>query len=378
MLTKEQNFFIKALADFINQNGNNEFPQNIDVASLAVYAKKHEVKAILYCQTRLPEFWSSFVSTVCSNTNNEDMLKKLVTVLNIPYFVLKGSCVSQFYPVPMLRTMGDIDFVVHTEDREKVHEILLNQGYECKTKYPDREWQYFKDGREIELHDHLIYEESVNNPKQEAFFNNFWPYVHNNALDLSFHFLFLISHLRKHFMNEGVGFRQFMDVAVVAKYGDLDWFWIEKTADEIELLPFLKTVLAFVFRWFSVATPIECTKITDEFYEVSTLKIFEDGVFGFENIENNGSAAINLYRRDGLRGTVKATLQQIFPSYGEMKKVPEYAFVTGKPFLLPIAWIYRIVIKSKKKGSLKKKLGETVASTEAIRKREEMYKQWGL
>ena len=378
MLTKEQDFFIKVLADFINQSGKNEIPQNMDIASLGAYAKKHEVKAILYYQTDSPDFLSSYASTVHSNINREDMLQKLGSNLNIPYFVLKGSGVSEFYPVPMLRTMGDIDFVVHTEDREKVHEILLKQGYECKTKYPDREWQYFKDGRELELHDHLIYEESVNNSKQEAFFNNFWPYVHNNTLDLSFHFLFLISHLRKHFMNEGVGFRQFIDIAIVAKYGELDWLWIEKTADEIELLPFLKTVLTFVFRWFSVAVPIECAEITDEFYEVSTEKIFEDGVFGFGNIENKGSAAINLYRKDGKVGTVKATLHQIFPSYGEMKKVPVYAFIDGKPFLLLFAWVYRIVIKSKKKGAVKTKLAETVASTEAIRKREEMYRQWGL
>ena len=378
MLTKEQDLFIKVLSDFINQNGKNEIPQSIDIASLAAYAKKHEVKAILYYQADLPEFLPSYAMTIYSNINRVDMLQELVSAINISYFVLKGGVVSEFYPVPMLRTMGDTDFVVHTEDREKVHEILLKQGYECKTKHQDREWQYFKDGRELELHDHLIYEENVNNPKQEAFFNNFWPYVHHNTLDLSFHFLFLVSHLRKHFMNEGVGFRHFMDIAVVAKYGKLDWLWIEKTADEIELLPFLKTVLAFVFRWFSVAVPIECAEITDEFYEVSTAKIFEDGVFGFENIENRGSVAINLYRKSGNIGTLKATLHQIFPSYGEMKAAREYAFIEGKPFLLPFAWACRIIIRSKKKGAVKTKLVETVASTEAIRKREEMYRQWGL
>lgn len=378
MLTKEQDFFIKALADFINKIGNSEIPQDIDIESLADYAKKHEVEAILYCQTHLQKFLPSFASAVYSSTNRENMLQKLCSALDISYFVLKGSCVSQFYPVPMLRTMGDIDFVVHTEDREKVHEILLKQGYECESKNPDREWQYFKDRRELELHDHLIYKENVNNSKQETFFNDFWPYVHNNTLDLSFHFLFLISHLRKHFMNEGVGFRQFMDIAVVAKYGKLDWSWIEETANEIELLPFLKTVLAFVFRWFAVDTPIECAKIAEEFYEISTAKIFEDGVFGFGNIENRGSAAINLYLKDGKIGTLKATLHQIFPPYREMKDASNYAFVTGKPFLLPFAWVYRIVMKSKNKGAVKMKLGETITSTEAVRKREEMYRQWGL
>lgn len=340
--------------------------------------KKHEVEAIFYYQTKLPEFMKAYSLTLYSNTNREDMIQKLTSTFTFPYFIVKGSSAAELYPVPTLRTMGDIDLAVQVENRSTVHEILINQGYECRSKQSDREWQYYKNGMEFELHDHLIYSEAVNNPKQEMFFNNFWPYVKDNHLDWNFHFLFLIAHLRKHFMNEGVGFRQFMDVAVMAKYADLDWNWIEERAEEIELSPFLKTVLAFCNRWFETVTPIITPSLDENFYEAATQKIFDDGVFGFENEENAGSTAVNIYRKKGKKGQIGNAIRQLFPSYKTMITVPHYGFLKGKPYLLPVAWGYRAFRGRNKSNGVVEDIKDTFASNDVIAKREAMYKQWGL
>ena len=274
--------------------------------------------------------------------------------------------------------MGDIDLVVDQECINEVQSVLSNNGWILKKKYLDHEWLYMSDNLTIELHDHLIYSESVTNFKQETFLNNFWPYVHNNCLDWNFHFLFVISHLRKHFMNAGAGFRQFMDVAILVKYANLNWAWIEEKSEEIELFSFLRIVLALCNRWFKVMAPIELPEITDEFYEIATSKIFEDGVFGFDNENNDKSYAINIYRKKGFWGQISSASRQLFPSYKNMINVPYYRFLKGKPFLIPYVWIYRFFVGRKKSKNVVRNMKKAFASKETIEKREEIYKKWGL
>ena len=378
MFTTEQSFFIKILYDFINKEKTAEIPKNLSMEIIASYGKKHEVQAILYYQTKLPILKEAYYSTLYINTNRADLIQQLKKQFDFPYFIIKGVEIAELYPVKALRTMGDIDIVVHAEDMEKANAIFLNQGYHNKSKKLESEWHYSKGKMEFELHNQLLYTENVNDSEQQLFFNDCWNYCNNNQLDWNFHFLFLISHLRKHFMNKGVGFRQFMDIAIVSKYCELNWTWIEDKAAEIKLLPFLRIVLTFCNRWFGTTTSMKLIDITDEFFETSTLKIFEDGVFGFCNEENASSEAVNLYRKNGRIGMLKATMHQIFPRYREMKVMKEYAFIDGKPFLLPVAWMYRILIKGKNKKAVKAKLGKTFASGETIEKRKELYKQWGL
>ena len=85
------------------------------------------------------------------------------------------------------------------------------------------EWPCERNGLHFELHDLLIKNDEQATKKQLRFFRDLMPYVKENTLDWNYHFLFMIAHLRKHFLFSGVGIRQFMDIAVLIKDGpDLD------------------------------------------------------------------------------------------------------------------------------------------------------------
>lgn len=374
-MTKEQVFFIQVIRDHLNKD-NTFIPDELNWDNIKKYAKQQQLEGIFYSQTKNPAFLSAFSSTAFYSSNRAVLLKNLLKEISTPYFIIKGSEVAQLYPVPALRTMGDTDIVVR--DRASVHEVLLSQGYECRSKNDDREWQYYKMNMEFELHDRLVYNEAVNDGKQELFFNDFWKHVKDGKLDWNFHFMFLVFHLRKHFMNSGVGFRQFMDLAVVIKNTDMDWYWIEEKLREIELLPFFKVVLSFLKRWFDIEPPIDATEIENDFYEVATDKIFKDGIFGFDNEDNKEAFAINSSRGSGKFGQISLALKNVFPSYKEMKRTLQYSFIDGKPFLLPVAWIYRIFCGRKKMDAGIKAVKSSFVSAEEIEKRELMYKQWGL
>ncbi len=56
-------------------------------------------------------------------------IDRLLTGAGIPYCILKGAASASYYPVPSLRAMGDVDFLVHEEDVARAAERLSTAGY---------------------------------------------------------------------------------------------------------------------------------------------------------------------------------------------------------------------------------------------------------
>lgn len=98
-MTIEQEFFIQVLRDFI-KGEKTRTPENVDIERITSYGKKHELSAILYQQTRIPQFLSAYSSTVYSNANRSRMMRELMNTIVVPYFIIKGSVVAELYPIP--------------------------------------------------------------------------------------------------------------------------------------------------------------------------------------------------------------------------------------------------------------------------------------
>lgn len=111
--------------------------------------------------------------------------------------------------------MGDTDIVV--DDLGKAHNFLLDIGFKNVSKNKGKEYQYSKQNIEFELHDRLVYEGVTNRDSITEFLNDYSDYAANGKLDDSFHFIFVLNHLRKHFMNSGVGFGRFIDITILTK-----------------------------------------------------------------------------------------------------------------------------------------------------------------
>ena len=392
-MTSEQRFFIRVLADHLQERETAMPGEALDWDELLTLGKIHQVGGILYvqCQSFLPEELEEPLSrehatALFYNANREVVAAGLWEALRkeqIPFFIVKGAAVAAYYPVKDLRTMGDTDFVVHTEDRLRAHEILLSQGFKNESRFEDREWVYYINQMEFELHDHLVYSESINRSDHERFFNDFWPYYRDGELDWSFHLLFLLLHLRKHLMNEGVGFRQFMDVAAVSKNcSTLNWTWIAEKLGELGMLDFARTVFALNAAWFGVETPIPGKVLDESFLEEATALVLRNGVFGYDNAENRDNATVNAVRgQENTRQAMsRSAIRKVFPAYEAMIVVPHYSFLKGKPWLLPAAWLYRFLlgVKRNKVSRAVHAVRASYISEETLQKRSAMLDQWGL
>ena len=73
----------------------------------------------------------------------------------IIHVLMKGYILKQCYPIPELRTMGDVDFLIRKEDRYRTHQELLNLGFTC-TCEKGFVWCYQKGNTNLEVHSRII------------------------------------------------------------------------------------------------------------------------------------------------------------------------------------------------------------------------------
>jgi len=393
-MNREQVLIINVLSDYLNRKKTTPI-KDLDWSIINTITKSHQIEGILYyqCKSFIPadflhHYENSFYAALFSFKNKENNwrdIKKSFTSAKIPFLFIKGMDVSSCYPVPFLRTMGDLDILVHQKDKKKADQLLISLGFKCTEQKPEYDWIYHKSGIEIELHHQLVYDhnELVNLKKQMEFFNNCWNYAENGKANWNFHFLFLLAHLAKHLLYKGVGFRMFMDLAVVTKnVPDLNWDWIESKLIDLGLYKFAQVCLRLNEYWFGVKTPLNCLELEDDFIENATEKIFMNGVFGFSNPKSKEYSKYNSftkYRGPRWMSRFFVLIRNLFPKYRDMQYASHYIFLNGRPWLLPIAWIYRyyLLFKGKTAGIENSLKNITIPDTK-IREWEEELNSWGL
>ena len=395
-MTNEQRFFVQILSDHLNGR-KSEARHDLDWDALLCYANNHQVSGMLFqqCAAFLPESVAPILrkrhaSELFYYFNREKLFKQIADALSaaeIPFFSVKGLEVARFYPVPALRTMGDCDIVVHAPDRERAHECLMALGFENKQRN-DLEWMYLKNNMLVELHAHMLYDEAANSQADQAAADSAWSHAHPTGegsryeLDWSFHFFFLLMHLKKHLIHSGVGFRQFMDLVVVMRCCELDWPWIEQQLRQLDLLPYARIVFALLERWFGVSAPLKGANLTEVFYDEATEKVFANGIFGFSDEENQDAAQMRRLASSErprwlTRGAYLAGV--MFPRYRDMRYVPQYKFLDGRPWLLPAAWLYRyIFVLRNKKSTGDHAIAATFIPDEKLAARQQELTKWGL
>ena len=294
-MTTEQEFFLQILADHLA--GKDTAPrEGIDWNTLKEFAHTHQVEGIVYfqCREQFPEAMrpaaeQAFGATLYYSANRRRIMEEIAGALRargIGFFTVKGFAVARYYPKPALRTMGDCDIVVHRADMQAAVDVMRGLGFQGSEISDCVQWGCDRDGLHFELHNALVQGGEFTTTDQEDFFNDFDPYVDGETLDLSFHFLFLLMHLRKHFLNYGVGLRQFMDLAVVIRGGEgLNWDWMLDRLDKLRLLRFARVCGMLLKRWFGVDSPLAAAPEPD-LEEQLTGIILAGGVFGFADREN--------------------------------------------------------------------------------------------
>lgn len=354
----EQNAFLKILKDYLNKE-ETVFDNDIDWNQIYKYSAEQNLTSIIYvqCKNIIPDqykarFLSQYSSSIVLSRNRNNIFNSIKNEFDdneIKFFIVKGSEIANLYHHPDLRTMGDTDIILSKDDLNKANKILIDKLSFNKTE-DFNEWVYFKNNFEFELHHSLVYDEdNANFIEGQEYLNDYWAHTYvdennNYHLDWNFHLIYLLFHLRKHIINEGIGFRQFLDIAFVCKKINLDWNNIIEVLGSINLLSFSKNVFTLLNRWFDIKTPLVKDSFDEEFYNEIINKIYKDGVFGHINEDNKvvQYTSISNEKDNKLFTKVKYIFRLIFPSIKALKSFPYLSWIKDRNYLIPIAWLYRL------------------------------------
>jgi hypothetical protein len=275
----------------------------------------------------------------------------------IAAILLKGMAIKNCYPDPELRTMGDVDILVHEEDMEKASEVLLLMGYKIIDSTNTRHVEFA--GRNtvpIELHRLLSDYEFIKN--NELFHQELWEDLLEislgnskaNILSWDMQILHMCIHMATHLIYKGFGLRQLCDFVVVyqAKKAVIDWKGVLRKSEEYGIKQFLLAVFQVCSLLFRIDVPealkgddmTRCKQL-DSFVK----DILKGGVFGQYDMDR---AAVNaVIRNTGkkekcYKNRVVNAFLLLFPSRAKLSQRPYYSYLKAHPYLLPLAWLQRI------------------------------------
>lgn len=387
--TIEKRFFLSVLADHLNRRKTPAPEGSLDWNAVLTLAEQHEVRGMVYhqCQAFLPELYRArfsqlYAAELYYYQNRLALFRDIssaLTAANIPFFTVKGLDAAALYPLPALRTMGDCDIVVRPEDKERAHAVFLSLDFENEIKL-DHEWTYFRQGLEFELHDHLLYDELGNTDSSRVFCERAWEHVKKEqdafVLDWSFHYIFLLLHLHKHLIHSGVGFRQFMDLYVVAQTKSLNWSWMNSELEAMGLLDFSNRCSELTAAWFGGREMTERDRHCLDW-------VFGNGIFGFHDESNRENRRVDVMikaNRPLLISRLRQLRLSVFPTYENMRYVEYYSALDGRPWLLPAFWIYRWyrAVKYKMYDNGKRMVNDAMVSEKEIVERKKELSFWGL
>lgn len=413
-MTNEQNLFIHILADYVNGVEVSRYPTQDnapDSHALFELARIHGCIGIVYVELRnapgvpadlLKKLHDGFIFEVSSHVRIRETWKKIAGISRdsgIDVVPMKGICLSEFHPEPNLRTMGDLDVIIHPDDREKIRDVLTRQGFTCVNETdPVYTYRYDRYGVETEVHTHPFYRPLLTGYDYAAYFDGLIdkavPDEQYRAgyLTPSDEFIMLVVHTAKHFSESGCGIRPFLDFCFIDAKADLDWPYIIAELEEMRILPFAKRCYFFCKQWFDYPIPPALAEVPDddggvgltgEFIEYATLKVLSGGVFGFEDADNSlwwTANEMTFQKKTGLSGGLSVLFSRLFIPYKSMIYYPYCGFLKGRPYLLPIAWLVRLfVIVFRKKGKRDmNKISEPFTKQREIQKRQAYLSVWGL
>ena len=273
-----------------------------------------------------------------------DLFLERLAENGMDHIVMKGYVLKDLYPVPELRTYGDIDIVIRPEDRKKCHELMLSLGYPVKTDW-EPVYSYKRPDEFYEIHTELVEVDVSEKADYRAYFRDPWRYAvpegnHRYQLKPEFHFLYLLVHLAKHIKGSGAGIRLYLDLAAFIRYfGDApDWNRVAGELDTLGLTDFAAVVLAFVERYFGIACPMALPAVEDGLVEELAARTVSGGVFGRDD-HDSGTNTLKTEKTDAPRLAV--ILKRLFPAAKTIES--RYTYLRGRRWLLPVAWIHRLL-----------------------------------
>lgn len=351
-------------------------------------AEAHHVLPMIYeavydcpaAQNIAPQFFSPYkrrtVQAVTLQTIKTSEFLKLMRKLReagIKPLVVKGIICRNLYHQPDHRMSSDEDVLILPEQFPVCHKIMAEDGmYLLEPKqdiYNAYEVSYRKNNSPlyIELHKSLF------SPESDAYgeFNQFFEGAFDRAVEENIqndnvwtmgytdHLFYLICHAFKHFLHSGFGIRQVCDIILFAnRYGsEIDWKLVRRQCREIHAELFTAALFRIGQKYLTFDPEEVCWPEEWRSIQVDEILMLEDllsgGIYGGAEMSRKHSSSMTLNavaaNKQGKKKGIPV-LKTLFPSARNLEQ--NYPYLKKYPYLLPAAWIKRILRYGKELGEV--------------------------
>lgn len=378
-MRKEEKYLIKICNAYLTKQ-NILLDESVDFSRLFSVSKEHNLVGVAFSVIKNSEnksivpdtiyhnFENGFYETIFKYEQQEKVIEDLSNLLSnnkIRHIFFKGAQIRNYYPIPEVRAMGDIDILIDEVNREKVKQILTKNGF-ILVNSNGPVYDYNKDGVLIEMHTKIISGKVGSSSAQEGFKNAMDNGVYNGyqgTLNDEYHLAYLITHIAHHFWFYAAGIKMILDIAVFQQKHLLDTDKTIKFLKDVNLDKFAKVIFTLCYKWFGIGKSYDANTVKTEEFVTSF------GAFG--NAKRNKAVVVQRKQlEDGKKASpIFTRLRLLFPSYEKVKNIPYIKFIEGRPWLLPFAWIYRIYYNLKHRKQFvaqsNKKLGSKEINSKA-------------
>ena len=328
---------------------------DVNWETIYLLAKKHNVVTLGYEAARsykgtdrpspsLMEKWKmlsdqSTMQCLYQQAAQEELAEALEQA-EIPFVFLKGAVLRDLYPRPDLRSMSDIDVLIHEEDAERVAGVMKELEYTVEYSGSRNEDVYCKEPAvTIEMHRKLFWKHEEWN----KYFENVWnrsvlqeEKCCGYVMPLEDFYIHLLGHLVHHMINGGIGIKAFLDIELFRKKY-LNIVRSQKMRILLEKFGFvqLEKNIAELLKYWKISEK------SDDFMEKWTEYIVKCGAYGaMDNFIITNPAFENGNRKSKLFRLVYI-YKRIFPTYSEMCYM--YPKAQRGRYMYPWYWARRIM-----------------------------------
>ncbi len=306
----------------------------------------------------------------------------------IDHLLFKGFVLRNYYPVPELRTYGDVDFVIRREDRTRSNELMKGLGYEPKDTW-EPAYSYRKGAEYYEVHTDVMEVDVSDKADYTAYFSRIWEHTRPSetvqlphALEFTpeFHLLYLLTHIAKHISVSGAGIRMYLDIAFFLRHfdGALDWALVAGELEKLAFSDFANMVFSAVEHWFGVESPLPLRPVPEQVMADFLEFTLSGGVYGYVGRDKG---TVFLKQQDRSReekvSRTRTLLHHAFPPVRSLEN--RYTYLQKRPWLLPAAWVHRLAGSRKEWGRFAGHTREILtADMDEVKKLKRLYRELGL
>ena len=346
--------YIKLISLYLNKKEASDFVIDKDNLSFFVrLSKYHSLSAFLFKAIektkaqfnkeyihKLEEPYFSNLRKVASFKKEREELYKYLNDNNIDFLPLKGIVIKDYYYDENTREFADHDILFEPSKDDLVKKYFVERGYEIEIYRRSNHDVYLKDPFfNFEMH-RALFGETGDNEKVVKYFNDYLSRAQvkenkERVLSKEDFYIYFTAHSYKHYHVSGCGIRTLIDYYFYLKNNELDFDYINKELEKIDLLDFSNQIKNLAIKVFS-------EEALNEQEEEMLLYIASSGTYG--TIEHSVAKGVKE------KGKFRYFMSRVFPPYRFYKSAYPWAYKC--PILIPFAWLarfFRVIFKSRKR-----------------------------